>query len=92
MLDGNVHHSRDKDYITTLNCTGSAACAGNTDASSRYYVNANRAKTYGMELHAEYLGWTISPYVTKNVIRRELGLENLSTFDTGTHTNWALWG
>lgn len=83
MLDGAIYHSRAKDYITTLNCAGSATCAGSTDTSSRYYANANRTKTYGMELHAEYLGWTVSPYVTGNVIRRELELENRSTFDTG---------
>lgn len=86
LLDGAVYHSRAKDYITTLNCAGSTACAGSTDASSRYYANANSAKTYGMELHAEYLGWTISPYVTGNLIRRELELENRSTFDTGEPT------
>lgn len=83
LLDGALYHSRAKDYITTLNCAGNAACDGSTSSSARYYANANRARTYGMELYAEYLGWTISPYVNGNLIRRELELPTRSTYKTG---------
>ncbi|MEH0835310.1 TonB-dependent receptor [Pectobacterium cacticida] len=86
LLDGALYHSRAKDYITTLNCAGNAACAGSTNSGSRYYANANRATTYGMEMYAEYLGWTLSPYVNGNIIRRELELPTRRTYRTGEPT------
>ncbi|MBN3194355.1 TonB-dependent receptor plug domain-containing protein [Pectobacterium versatile] len=86
LLDSAIYHSRAKDYITTLNCAGNAVCSGSTDSSSRYYANANRATTYGMEMYAEYLGWTLSPYVNGNIIRRELELPTRSTYRTGEPT------
>ncbi|AOR61831.1 TonB-dependent receptor plug domain-containing protein [Pectobacterium wasabiae] len=86
LLDSAVYHSRAKDYITTLNCAGNAICSGSTAEGSRYYANANRATTYGMEMYAEYLGWTLSPYVNGNIIRRELELPTRSTYRTGEPT------
>ncbi|PWC23029.1 TonB-dependent receptor [Brenneria roseae subsp. roseae] len=86
LLDSAIYHSRAKDYITTLNCAGSAVCSGNTSAGSRYYANANRANTYGMELYAEYTGWAVSPYINGNVIRRELELPARTTYHTGEPT------
>ncbi|MGI8473135.1 TonB-dependent receptor plug domain-containing protein [Pectobacterium brasiliense] len=86
LLDSAIYHSRAKDYITTLNCAGNAVCSSSTDSSSRYYANANRATTYGMEMYAEYLGWTLSPYVNGNIIRRELELPTRSTYRTGEPT------
>lgn len=38
LLDGAVYHSRAKDYITTLNCAGNAACAGSTADQETQHV------------------------------------------------------
>ncbi|WP_409311008.1 TonB-dependent receptor plug domain-containing protein [Pectobacterium sp. B1J-3] len=86
LVDSAIYHSRAKDYITTLNCAGNTACSGSTSTGDRYYANANRANTYGMEVYAEYLGWVVSPYINGNVIRRELELPTRTTYHTGEPT------
>ena len=66
LVDGAVYYSQAKDYIATVACSGQAICNGatNSSRSSYYYDNIDRAKTWGMELSAEYNGWVVSPYVS----------------------------
>lgn len=85
-IDTAVYYSVADNYITTLPCSGDAVCNGNSNGSRsayEYYANADKAYTYGMELHAEYSGWAVVPYVTGNMMQRELKMENRSTYDTG---------
>ena len=86
MIDSAVYYSEAKDYIASLACNGQAVCQGNTSGSRsnyRYYDNINRAKTYGMELSAEYNGWAVSPYVSGNILRRQYEGSSLKTWNTG---------
>ncbi|HFF8548955.1 TPA: TonB-dependent receptor plug domain-containing protein [Kluyvera cryocrescens] len=89
MVDGAVYYSEAKDYIANVSCSGQALCNGNT-ATSRgsyyYYDNVDRAKTWGMELSAEYNGWAVSPYVSGNLIRRQYEGPTLKTTNTGEPT------
>lgn len=86
LLDGAVYYSEAKDYIASMACSGSAICYGNTHSSRNgyyYYDNVDKAKTWGMELSAEYNGWAVSPYLNGNIIRRQYDSSRLKTWDTG---------
>lgn len=89
MVDGAVYYSEAKDYIASIACSGQALCNGNTTSSRGgyyYYDNIDRAKTWGMELSAEYNGWAVSPYVSGNLIRRQYEGQTLKTTNTGEPT------
>ena len=89
MVDGAVYYSEAKDYIASIACSGQALCNGNTTSSRGgyyYYDNIDRAKTWGMELSAEYNGWIVSPYVSGNLIRRQYEGQTLKTTHTGEPT------
>ena len=86
LVDGTAYYSEAKDYIASRACEGQALCQGNSGsarADYRYYDNINRAKTYGIELSAEYNGWAISPYLSGNLLRRQYQSSTLKTWDTG---------
>ncbi|KNZ98653.1 TonB-dependent receptor, partial [Escherichia coli] len=75
-----------KDYIASLICDGSIVCNGNTNSSRSsyyYYDNIDRAKTWGLEISAEYNGWVFSPYISGNLIRRQYETSTLKTTNTG---------
>ena len=89
MVDGAVYYSEAKDYIASIACSGQALCNGNTTSSRGgyyYYDNIDRAKTWGMELSAEYNGWILSPYVSGNLIRRQYEGKTIKTTNTGEPT------
>ncbi|MCS4270642.1 MULTISPECIES: TonB-dependent siderophore receptor [Raoultella] len=86
LVDGAIYYSEAKDYIASLPCSGQAICSGNSTSSRGeyfYYDNIERAKTWGMELTAEYNGWAVSPYLSGNLIRRQYEGETVKTWDTG---------
>ncbi|MFU0920129.1 TonB-dependent receptor plug domain-containing protein [Kluyvera sichuanensis] len=86
LVDGAVYYSQAKDYIATVACSGQAICNGTTNSSrsgNYYYDNIDRANTWGMELSAEYNGWSVSPYVSGNLIRREYETPAGKTTNTG---------
>lgn len=86
LVDGAVYYSEAKDYIASVACSGQSVCNGNTSSSSTgyyYYDNVDKAKTWGMELTAEYSGWPVSPYLSGNLIRRQYEGPNLKTHNTG---------
>lgn len=89
LVDGAVYYSEAKDYIASVACAGEAVCKGNS-ATSRggyyYYDNMDKAKTWGMELSAEYNGWAVSPYISGNLIRRQYETATLKTTHTGEPT------
>lgn len=86
LVDGAIYYSEAKDYIASLPCSGQVICSGNSTSSRGeyfYYDNIDRAKTWGMELTAEYNGWAVSPYLSGNLIRRQYEGETVKTWDTG---------
>ncbi|SMG46076.1 TonB-dependent receptor plug domain-containing protein [Cedecea sp. NFIX57] len=86
LIDGTIYYSEAKDYVASRACEGQALCQGNSSSSRanyRFYDNINRAKTYGIELSAEYNGWAISPYLSGNLLRRQYESDSLKTWDTG---------
>ncbi|MFB5642265.1 TonB-dependent receptor plug domain-containing protein [Kluyvera ascorbata] len=89
LVDGAVYYSQAKDYIASIACSGQAICNGTTNSArsgNYYYDNIDRAKTWGMELSAEYNGWVVSPYVSGNLIRREFESPTGKTTNTGEPT------
>ena len=89
LIDGAIYYSEAKDYIASLACSGQPVCNGNTTSSRGgyyYYDNIDRAKTWGMELTAEYNGWAVSPYLSGNLIRRQYEGNTIKTWDTGEPT------
>lgn len=89
LIDGAIYYSEAKDYIASLTCSGQPVCNGNTTSSRGgyyYYDNIDRAKTWGMELTAEYNGWAVSPYLSGNLIRRQYEGNTIKTWDTGEPT------
>ncbi len=86
LIDGAIYYSEAKDYIASIACAGKSICDGNSNSSRSgyyYYDNVDRAKTWGMELTAEYNGWAVSPYLSGNLIRRQYEGASLKTWDTG---------
>lgn len=86
LIDSTVYYSEAKDYVASRACEGQALCQGNSSSSRanyRFYDNINRAKTYGIELSAEYNGWAVSPYLSGNLLRRQYESDSLKTRDTG---------
>ncbi|HAU4328052.1 TonB-dependent receptor [Citrobacter freundii] len=89
LIDGAIYYSEAKDYIASLACAGNPVCKGNSNSSRGgyfYYDNIDRAKTWGMELSAEYNGWAVSPYLSGNIIRRQYEGDTMKTWDTGEPT------
>jgi Outer membrane receptor for ferrienterochelin and colicins len=89
LVDGAVYYSEAKDYIASMACSGGAVCNGNSNSSRSgyyYYDNVDKAKTWGLELSAEYNGWAVSPYFSGNIIRRQYDGATLKTWDTGEPT------
>ncbi|OHC43781.1 MAG: hypothetical protein A2092_11405 [Rhodobacteraceae bacterium GWE1_64_9] len=78
LIDATLFHTRAKDYIASVQ----------TDpvTRARQYMNLEEAKSWGLELHAEYalpdLGLT--PYITATALRRKITYANgFSTRDSG---------
>lgn len=85
-VDSALYYSEAKDYIASVACAGEAVCSGNTSSPRTgyyYYDNVDNAKTYGLEITAEYQGWDIAPYISANYLRRQYDGNNLKTWDTG---------
>ncbi|OAT46932.1 putative outer membrane receptor [Proteus hauseri ATCC 700826] len=85
-IDSALYYSEAKNYITSIACAGESICEGNSKtgrADYFYYDNINRAKTYGMEIMAQYQGWSVTPYISANIMRRQYINPNLKTWNTG---------
>lgn len=89
LVDGAVYYSEAKDYIASVACSGQSICEGNSSSGRSgyyYYDNVDKAKTWGMELTAEYSGWAVSPYLSGNLIRRQYESADRKTQNTGEPT------
>ncbi len=77
-FDGTVFYSDAQDYITTE----AIGTSGNST-----YVNINQAKTWGVEISAEYRSplWNLRPYLEAEYLQREFTFANgYKTTDSGT--------
>lgn len=83
IVDGAIYFSDAKDYITQMNCNGSSICNGALGSTNAYYINANKAKTHGLELSVEYLDIPVNPYLKGNYLSRKIETDTYSTRDTG---------
>lgn len=84
LIDTALYHSDAKNYITDAYCNGSAICNGSVGSTNQYYLNADKAKTYGAELSIEYIGWEIIPYLNANYMRRKIETASYKTFNSGS--------
>ncbi|MDO5614040.1 MAG: TonB-dependent receptor [Paracoccus sp. (in: a-proteobacteria)] len=76
MIDATLFHTNAKDYIATI-----------SDGRTGTYQNVNRAKSWGLELHAEHqhAGSGLTPYASVAVLKRELTYSNgFTTADSGS--------
>lgn len=83
LVDGAIYFSDAKDYITQMDCNGSSICNGALGSTNAYYINANKAKTHGLELSVEYLDLPVNPYLKGNYLSRKIETDTYSTRDTG---------
>ena len=76
-VDATLFYSRARDYIATVS----------TGPRTGTYQNVDTARSWGLELHAEYASdvWGLTPYATVAALRRELEYGNgFTTTDSGT--------
>lgn len=80
VFDSTVFYTDAKDYITFTGCDGNVCDTGSGD----YYINADKAKSYGLELIMEY--WiadtAYTPYINTTWMRRQLTVNEFSTYST----------
>ncbi|WP_333684556.1 TonB-dependent receptor [Pontibaca methylaminivorans] len=82
LLDSTLFYSNARNYIASM-----VIDASDPRNVISQYRNVDRAKTWGLELHAEYdlAGQGLTPYVTAAAMRREFSFANgYSTTDSGT--------
>lgn len=88
MLDGTAFYSEAQDYITRASCAAfGPGCPDRYDDRSKFiYANVDKARTYGVELAAEYTlpGTRLTPYVNGAWMRRELTFDTFSTYHSNT--------
>lgn len=77
LLDATLFYSRSKDYIDAV------AIAGKKDL---YYRNADKAKSYGIELLVEksFQDSNFTPYTTATLMRRKITTTEHNSYDSGT--------
>ncbi|YCO42833.1 TonB-dependent receptor [Thiopseudomonas denitrificans] len=79
VFDGTLFYTKSKQYITFESCANGHSCTGGD-----IYVNADKAKSYGLELLAEY--WIedtpYTPYLTTTLMRRKVTMDDFSTYKT----------
>ena len=89
MLDATAFYSEAQDYIARAACApiGSASCPDRGTAPEKFiYANVDKARTYGVELAAEYTlpGTQFTPYANAAWMRRELTSGSFSTYHSNT--------
>jgi len=87
-LDATVFYSEAQDYITRAVCKPLMCPSHDPKPTLEkfIYANADSARTYGLELAAEYTlpGTRFTPYVNGAWMRRELTLDGVSTYHSNT--------
>ena len=77
LLDATLFYSRSKDYIDAISILGE---------KDLYYRNADKAKSYGIELLAEksFQENNFTPYTTVTLMRRKITTTAHNSYDSGT--------
>lgn len=79
VFDSTLFYTKAKEYITFESCEISGRCTGGD-----IYTNADKAKSYGLELLMEY--WIAdtpyTPYITTTLMRRQITVDDFSTYKT----------
>ncbi|QRN41532.1 MAG: TonB-dependent receptor [Neisseriaceae bacterium] len=86
-LDGVLFLTKSKDYISLRSCRDNPLCSNvSRFRPSAIYANADRAKTYGLELGLSYLipNSQVTPYIDMAWIKRKETLANRETYATDT--------
>ena len=78
LLDAVVFYSRAKDYIDAI-------AVPSLDKDKSYYRNADKAKSYGVELLAEksFQNNNFTPYTTATLMRRKITTTEHDSYDSG---------
>ena len=88
VLDATAFYSEAQDYIARAACGPSRACPGHGRPTlDRFiYANADGARSWGVELAAEYTlpGTRLTPYAAGAWMRRELTFGTWSTYHSNT--------
>jgi hemoglobin/transferrin/lactoferrin receptor protein len=88
VLDATAFYSEAQDYIARAACGPSRLCPGHGRPTlDRFiYANADGARSWGVELAAEYTlpGTRLTPYATGAWMRRELTFGRWSTYHSNT--------
>ena len=83
VFDGTLFYTKSKEYITFESCGNSNRCTGGD-----IYTNADKAKSYGLELLMEY--WIAdtpyTPYLTTTLMRRKVTMDDFATYKTDVPT------
>ena len=84
IVDAVAFYTDAEDYISTVDCgTAGTSCPENTSRGTpnSIYINVDEARTYGVELLAQYTipGTALSPYVSGAWTRRRLEFGDFST-------------
>ena len=76
LLDATLFYSRSKDYIDTVS----------TGFKEETYRNADKAKSYGIELAVEksFQDSNFTPYTTATLMRRKITTTEHNSYDSGT--------
>ncbi|MDY0250162.1 MAG: TonB-dependent receptor [Pseudomonas sp.] len=77
LLDATLFYSRSKDYIDAVSIVGE---------KDLYYRNADKAKSYGIELLAEksFQDNNFTPYTTATLMRRQITTADYRSYQSGT--------
>lgn len=81
-VDATAFYSMADDYITQEK----------VDKSTQKYINADKAKTHGIELATSYRFGAFTPYASVTWMKRKLESEDYSTWDSGTPEFFSRYG
>lgn len=86
VLDVAGFYTKAKDYITSSDCASSQACPADAQTVEYVNINANSAKSHGLEFQLEYnlKQWLLTPYLSGTWMRREITQDNFSTYHSDT--------
>lgn len=79
VFDSTLFYTKSKQYITFESCELTGRCVGGD-----IYTNADKAKSYGLELLMEYWlkGTPYTPYLTTTLMRRKVTMDDFATYKT----------
>ena len=79
VFDGTLFYTDSMEYITFESCAN-----GHSGTGGDIYINADKAKSYGLELLAEYgiENTPYTPYLTTTLMRRKITVDDFAIYKT----------